>query len=54
MQAFHTIIPFLLIKGLNASTPKAENIFANTPADKSLPVNTGLCMFTKLLSQIAS
>ena len=54
MQAFHTILPFILIKGSNASTPKAENIFANTPADNSLPVNAGLCMFTKLLSQIAN
>ena len=54
MQAFHTILPFLLIKGLNASTPKAENIFANTPANNSLPVNAGLCIFTKLLSQIPS
>ena len=43
---------FCILQDLNASTPKTENKFANTPADNKLPISAGMYMLSKLFSQI--
>ena len=40
------------MQDLNASTPKTENKFANTPSDNKLPISAGMHVFSKLFSQI--